>query len=53
MVHIEAGRVSWGGGGVNIFFRGRNVHQVYLLGINFPITLEICYTRLSGMNCFV
>ena len=27
MVHTEAGRVSWGGGGLNILYRGRNVHQ--------------------------
>ena len=29
VVSTGAGRVSWeGGGGLNIFFRGRNVHQV-------------------------
>ena len=32
-----------GGGGLNIFFRGRNVHQ----GIHVPIAQDMCYTRLS------
>ena len=42
-----AGRVSvanWeifgGGGGLNIFFRGRNVHQVKVRGGSLPSTLK-------------
>ena len=28
VLHTEAGRVSWGGGGgLNFFFRARNVHH--------------------------
>ena len=38
---VEGGLWNLGGGGLNIFFRGRSVHQVYYLGMNFPIAQDI------------